>query len=113
MAGPGPRDISIYRGDDYPHAVTFTDAAGAPLDVSAYAFTAQIRSLSQGGTGEPLAEFTIDDSQAATGIVVLSLAATETADLAAGYWDLQADDGTTVSTWLAGRVSVSGDVTHE
>lgn len=112
MGSPARRDLEIYRGDDYSHQITFVDANNAPLDVSAYTFTAEIRDRSEGGA-QVYATFTVDMTQAATGIITLHLAAADTrikTDVA--YWDLQVDTGSAIQTWLAGKVTASGDVTH-
>src|SRR5690348_18057067 len=112
MAGPATRDIAFYRGDDYAHILTFVDGATPPgaLDLSIYTFKAQIRDRPENGT-VVYAVFTIDDSQKDVGILVLHLGATATR-IPSGYWDLEADNGLSVQTFLRGAVTVSGDVTQ-
>jgi PKD repeat protein len=111
---PASRDLTIYRGDIYSHQLTFENDATPPaaLDVHTYTFTAQIRDRRDRATGTPAASFTVDATQAASGIIVLSLSETDTAALTGSlyYWDLQVEP--IGQTWLAGTVTVSGDVTH-
>lgn len=113
MAGPATRDLAIYRGDDYAHKLTFTDNAEPPvsLNLSDYTFKAQIRDRSENGK-VIYATFTIDISQAASGIIVLHLDAASTR-IPSGYWDLEATKDSTVQTWLKGAVTMDGDVTQE
>jgi hypothetical protein len=111
MGLPATRDISIYRGDDYEHVIIFR-AGGNPLDVSGETFQAQVRASPSRDSGLALATFTVDDSQAAVGIVIISLPKATTGSLPNGHWDLQVDNGTRQVTWLRGAVEVEGDVTH-
>lgn len=113
MAGPAPRNLSFYRGDDYSHQITFTDNASPPeaLNLSSYEFAAQIRPRAE-KSSILLATFTIDVSQAASGILVLHLNKAQTR-IDSGFWDLEVDDGTKTKTWLKGTVTVDGDVTQE
>lgn len=111
MAKPAPRNLTVYRGDKYTHRIVFSNA-GNPLPVDAYTFSAQIRGKAEKDTNEPLAEFNIDTTDAADGIIVLSLDAEDTQDIvkSKGFWDLQVDP--IEKTWLAGSVTFMGDVTR-
>lgn len=111
--GPANKDLEIYRGDDYVHQLIFTtnDSPPEPMDVSSYTFAAQIRDRPEKGT-LLYAEFDIDMTDAADGIIVLSLPAAATR-IEPGYWDLEANDGSSTVTWLKGAVKMDGDVTHE
>ena len=114
---PGKFDIAAYRGDTKEWTVTFEDDSTPPaaVDMSAWTWLAQIRS----NLDEPdsvIATFDVDDTDAATGTLVITLPATEAANLvttngkATYYWDLQGTDAAVVKTWLAGKVKVTGDV---
>lgn len=113
MSGPAPRDLEIYRGDDYAHKITFVDNSDPPepLNLSGYTFKAQIRDRPENGISV-LSSFTIDTSDAASGIITLHLNAAET-EIPSGYWDLEVNDGSVTQTWLRGKVTMSGDVTRE
>lgn len=113
MSTPATLDFNIYRGDDYVHQLVFTDDATPPvsLNLSAYTFRAEIRDRPENGTVIH-GEFDIDTSQAADGIIVLSLLAVAT-NIPPGFWDLEVNDGSSTQTWFAGAVNMSGDVTQE
>lgn len=104
---PGPRHLTIYRGDIYEHVITFTDAAGATFDVSG-TWRAQIRTFGD----EFLASFAVDDTDAASGELTISLTKVETAALPAGehHWDIEETDAG--KTYLAGNVTVKGQVSQ-
>ena len=111
---PGKLDIAAYRGDTKQWTIDFAEGAVA-TDMSAWTWLAQIRST----LDEPdsvVATFTVDDTDAATGALVLTLPAAQADNLvtvvgrATYYWDLQGTDGAVVKTWLAGKVKVTGDV---
>ena len=107
---PATRDLTIYRGDDYAHTVTVTDEAGDPVDVSGSTWAAQFRRHDR---DETAVDFAIDATNAATGVIVHSLTAAQTADLPArGVYDLQRTTDGEVETYLAGDVTVTGDVTR-
>src|SRR4051812_33698181 len=112
---PGKYDFAAYRGDTKEWTIAFTDDATppAPVDMSAWAWEAQIRAT----LDEPdsiVATLTVDAAAAGTGTLTLTLPATESNNLvtvdgrATYYWDLQGTDGAVVKTWLAGKVKVAG-----
>lgn len=117
MALPGNADLKLYRGDTRVWLVTFTADDGSDLDLSGRTWVAQIRS-DLARTDPVVATVTVDDTDAATGTLTLTLPADEAANLgplndkgqAVLYWDLQSDDAGVVQTWLAGKVKVTGDV---
>lgn len=111
---PPTRNIAVTRGDDYQHLVTFTDAAGLPVDVTGRTYTAQIRA----GTESPavLATFTCAiATPPEDGAVWVTLDDADTAGLTPGRraWDLQEDNAGVITTVLAGWCDVVGDVTRE
>lgn len=113
MSRPATLHLEMYRGDDYVHQLMFTNNASPPaaLDVSDYTFSAQIRDRPEKGT-VLLATFDIDTTDAEDGIIVLSLPPAATR-IDPGYWDLEVKADGSPTTWLAGEVKMSGDVTHE
>lgn len=81
------------------------------VDVSAYTWEAQIRATT--GADTVLASWTIDDTNAASGEVELSLPGETTADLPATcVWDLQGTAGGEVTTVLKGTIVVEAEVTR-
>ncbi|HEY3530394.1 MAG TPA: hypothetical protein VGK78_14705 [Nocardioides sp.] len=118
---PGSVDIVAVRGDKV-GPLEFTP--DTPLDLSGRVWLAQVRAT-RDELDAVLATFEVDDSDAATGVLRLTLPPDQSANLATGeaagfppgrgtyYWDLQAtltSDPTDVKTWFAGKVRVTGDV---
>lgn len=66
-----------------------TRAENSPLDLSDYTITSQIRAAAS-TSGELLATFTVDDTDAADGVIVLELSAETTAGLSfsRAFWDV-------------------------
>lgn len=109
---PGPVDLAVVRGD----TLGPLQFDAGDFDWSGRTWEAQIRATRD----EPdsvLATFTVDDSSADSGVLLLTLDADESANLttvdgkATYFWDLQATAAGVVKTWFAGRVKVTGDVT--
>lgn len=115
-ATAGKLDLTVRRGDTIgPVDLDW----GATVDLSDRTWDAQVRATLDEPTAIT-ATFEVDDSDAATGLLVLTLPASESAALATVngratyYWDLQATsiaDPEDVFTWMAGKVKVTGDVT--
>jgi hypothetical protein len=112
---PGQLDIVAVRGDRV-GPLQFTPANA--LDLSGRTWIAQVRATKD-EPEEVLATFDVDSSDAATGVIRLTLPPEESANLETSngrgtyYWDLQAtlvSDETDVKTWFAGKVRVTGDV---
>lgn len=107
----------IYRGDTYAHVIEFWNDAEAtdPFEITG-TVAAQIRATfldADDTAGTPLATFAAAVSGAGSNIVTISLTATQTLTLpAAGVWDLQVTDGSTVTTLLRGKVKVLDDATR-
>jgi hypothetical protein len=91
--------LEIYRGDTFTFTVRFwTDAdKTTPLDVSARTFACQLRTTADDSDSVDL---DIDDTDASTGIVVVSLASGATTSLTAGQHvlDVQETNGSSITT---------------
>jgi hypothetical protein len=102
-------------GDSLTLRFEFVDSAGAAVDMSG-TWAAQIRQSAGYPTDPPLAAFTVDDSGAATGIILASLEGADTAVLPAGaalVWDLQqVTTGGAVRTTHRGTITLTQDVTR-
>lgn len=109
---PAKLNYTIVRGDDFADQITIQEGDPlAPVDVSARTYTAQIRTTSEATA--VTATFTVDMTDAATGIIVLRLADTVTDDLLGAYtWDLQQDTAGVIRTLAAGSFVVIADVTR-
>ena len=97
---PGYLAHAFRRGD------TFTATVDFNFDVTGYTWEAAIRSTV---TGSPLETFTVTVTNAAGGVLQLSLSAAETGEIPAGVygWTLVGTNAGTVRTYLSGFVEVS------
>ena len=109
---PGKLNYTMTRGDDFAAEMTIQEGNPlAPVDVSARTYTAQIRATADALT--VTATFSVDMTDAATGIVVLRLADTVTDDLGGSYvWDLQQNTAGVIRTLVGGNFVVLDDVTR-
>lgn len=111
--GPGivPPD-AVYAGDDWSRTFTFTQN-GSPVDLVSAGWSgwqAQWRP-SAGSTVDQ--QMTVDATNAATGVIVLSLSGVQTEAMGGpGVWDVQADVNGLTVTPLAGSFTWTQDVTR-
>jgi hypothetical protein len=106
------RDISVYQGDTYAHELRIKDSANANVNITSRTYTGQIRKKRNSDT--ITATFTSTLTNAANGVVVMSLTSSNTANISAGsyVYDFQETNGATVTTLITGVCTVTGDVTR-
>ena len=106
------RDISIYQGDTYAHELRIKDSANANVNITSRTYTGQVRKKRNSDT--IAATFTSTLTNAANGIVVLSLSAASTANIASGtyVYDFQETNGATITTLITGSCVVVGEVSR-
>lgn len=106
------RDISIYQGDTYAHELRIKDSANANVNITSRTYTGQIRKKRNSDTIN--ATFTSSITNASNGIVILSLSAASTANIAAGtyVYDFQETNGATITTLITGSCTVVGEVSR-
>lgn len=106
----------IYRDDPFTLSLNFwtDDTKTTGRDLSGGSWEAQIRAgrIPGATSDDPLAQFAVDATDAATGVLVVSLTRTQTRDLGlksgrAAFWELQ--DETGGETLLTGKVSIFDD----
>lgn len=111
---PAGKGSAIIRGDTESRTIRVTD--GTLNGYDAWDWSAQIRAqrLTGATAGDPLVSYTVTLEPDGDDLLVhLLLAPNETLTLPnAAFWDLQLTDGTTVTTWLSGKVKVLDDVTR-
>lgn len=112
MTSPANYLLALRAGDTETLSVTLQDSAGDPINISGRSYAAQVRATADSST--VLATFSCSITNAAAGTFACTLTATQTAALAAGggVWDLQETYGATVTTLLAGSVTIAQDVTR-
>lgn len=103
---------AVYRGDTFTHVFTFNEGA-TPWEVEG-TLTAHVRTRFLNGTdtvATPLATFEV--TQSIPGTVVITLTPEQTLDLPAAWvWDLQQDDGGTITTLMRGKGKTVDDATR-
>lgn len=106
------RNITIYQGDTYAHELRIKNSANANVTITSRTYTGQIRKKRNSDTAA--ATFTSEITNAANGIVVLSLTSAQTANIAAGtyVYDFQETNGTIITTLITGTVTVTGEVSR-
>jgi len=106
----GTHNISIVRGTDYALAMTLKDNNDDAINVTNYTFKSEIRRKQSAGVA---VAFTITKTSASNGVIKLALTAAQTRSLPNGklLWDMVADDGSEISQYVSGIVTVSDTVT--
>ena len=109
------QDVTLYTGDTFSLALSVVDSTGTPQDQSGYVWTAQLRDQ-PGGT--MLETFAIDMSNAAGGVVTISLTPTQTTALLTAsplvteaWFDMKRSASGGITTMLRGKVSIEQNVT--
>jgi uncharacterized 2Fe-2S/4Fe-4S cluster protein (DUF4445 family) len=109
MARRAVRNLVCTAGDNYDHQIT-CKVAGVAVDVSTWTFAAKIRSLSDNSV---VTAFTVSTTQAASGIILISLTAAQTLALAdSNRWDIERTVAGKKSTFMGGSFSVDTQVTY-
>ena len=112
MAQPADQDLIITRGDTETLIVTITTDGSTAVNITGRTYLSQIRTQQDSTTIK--ASFTCTVTNGAAGEVTCVLSSTSSAALSAGlyFWDLQETASGTVSTILAGNITVLADVTR-
>lgn len=106
------RDLTAYQGDTFAHEIRVVDSDGDPVNVSSWTVSSQVRKRASYSTAE--ATFAVNMAQAATGVVVLSLPHSVTADLEPGKYryDVQRVVSGNYLTLIYGEFDVVAEVTR-
>lgn len=103
--------LDIYQGDDWELTVEARHDDGTPYDLSSATITAQLRAFP--ASPDVVASCGVDMTSAAAGDVTLSLARSVTVLLPERcVWDFQVEKDGRRSTWLAGPVVATREVTR-
>lgn len=109
-------DLVLYSGDGSKFRLIVTDKNDQSVNLTG-TIEAQIRTK-RGLPGDPSAEFSVDMSQAAQGIAILSLTGDQTQALAetrkfVGVWDVEwTPEGAEPRTLVQGKVECDLDVSR-
>jgi hypothetical protein len=106
------RNIIIYQGDTYIHEVRLRNSSNANINVSNRDYTAQLRKTKT--SDNTVAIFATEVVDGPNGIVRFTLLPEVTSNIKSGvyFYDFQEVNGTIVTTLLAGKATVQGEVTR-
>jgi hypothetical protein len=112
MALPATQNLKFMRGDTQDFTITLTENGSTPRNLTGHTFRAQIRT-SKDATSIA-ASFDCTVAAPLTGVVRLLLSAASSASLpeAVLFWDFEQTVDGVVTTLLAGKCTVIGDVTR-
>lgn len=104
------RNITIYQGDTYLHELRLKNNANTAINITSRTYNGAIRKKRTSDV--IIATFSSEITDAANGVVVLSLTSALTANIAPGnyVYDFQETNGSTITTLLTGTATVTGDV---
>ena len=110
---PSKLDLTIRKFRTFSETLSFTDDNDAPLDLSSYTITAQVRK-EESYASKLVVDLVIDDSDKATGNIVISLTETVTGelDIASGFWDMLFVVGDLKESWVEGSVAIKEAITN-
>lgn len=114
MTVPASLNLDEVQGDDWTITLDFVDANGYAIDYSASSFTATIR-RSKTKNSPIAATFTVDQTDAATGRVVLTLSSAVSELLTAKYYyyDIQEENYFSQKTTLiGGKITLQREITE-
>jgi hypothetical protein len=109
---PAELNLILYSGDTVEMRFQFTDAGGVPVDMTG-TWTAQVRTAPD-TLDPPLADFAVDESQAAAGVIDIGLTPEQTQALPpSSSWDLQMTTSPDhIHTTHRGTITITEDVTR-
>lgn len=112
MALPATQNLKFMRGDTQDFTITLTENGSTPRDLTGHTFRAQIRTSKDASA--IAASFVCTVTTPASGVVRLVLPASSSASLpeAVLFWDFEQTVDGVVTTLLAGKCTVVGDVTR-
>ena len=108
----GERDITIYKGDSYTHQINIKNSANTAINITGRTYISQVRKSKASNT--VIASFTTAITNAANGVLTMSMTGSETSNINTGiyYYDLQETNGSTITTLMGGKVTVTGEVSR-
>tara|TARA_R100001463_G_scaffold9313_8_gene27949 strand:+ start:1931 stop:2278 length:348 start_codon:yes stop_codon:yes gene_type:complete len=107
----GTYNITIDKGSDFSFTVTLADSGGSAINISGYAFKAEIRRKPETKLEKA---FTISITNGSGGVLKMALTDGDTRDLPVGKlrYDLVGKDGSNnIERYLTGTVTVNDTVT--
>lgn len=112
MARPATQDLVFVRGDTETISATMTTDGSTPIDITGRTYTSQLRSAPDSDIVAASATCSVPTGTDGKVNVVYSSASTALLSPGYYYWDLQENASGTITTVLAGEVTVLADVTR-
>lgn len=108
----GIRNIKVYQGDTYIHELRLRDGSNTAINITERTYSGQMRKVKTSDV--VIATFDIDMDNADAGYVRFILEPNITSNIQSGlYWyDFQEVNNGVITTLIAGKVSVEGEVTR-
>lgn len=106
-------DIEVYQGDTTSFGLELTDSTDKPIDITGWTGQAQIRVASTGELAE--SPTLVVTAGGVDGVFTITLSDTESAKLLGNteyLYDVQISDGTEKRTFIAGKITVTEDITE-
>jgi len=104
--------INAYAGDTFSQTFRLTNN-GTPIDLDTAGWSNWSAQYRVSAFSPDALDFTVDASDAGNGNITMVLTATQTEDLVgSGVFDLQAEQGDSVRTWLKGSIQWTRGVTR-
>ena len=106
------RNIIIYQGDTYLHELRLRNSSNANINISTRSYSGQVRKTKTSDT--IIATFTTSITDGPNGVMQFSLLPEVTSNIKSGvyYYDLQETNSTIITTLIAGKATVQGEITR-
>jgi hypothetical protein len=107
-------DITMYAGDTFvsPSYIMKTGSPLAPINLVTEGWTNWTAQWRTNQVDPNYIAFTVDTTQASSGVISFTATATQSRSFWNGVWDVQATNGTEVRTWIRGKLNYVEDVTR-
>jgi len=106
-------DITCRRGDTFTLEFTFSDDAGAAIDLTSYTWKMDVKETDT-SSGDIIADNSFTYSGTAQGVLTITATATVMAAVEGGLYvyDLQSNSSGSVKTWVYGLFKINEDVSE-
>ena len=106
-------DITCRRGDTFTLEFTFSDDAGAAIDLTSYTWKMDVKETDT-SSGDIIADNSFTYSGTAQGVLTITATAAVMAAVEGGLYvyDLQSNSSGSVKTWVYGLFKINEDVSE-
>lgn len=106
-------DVTCRKGDSFELKFTFTDDAGAAIDLTSYTWKMDVKETDT-SSSDIIADGDFSYSGTSAGVLTITATAATMAGAAGGLYvyDLQSTNSGTVKTWVYGIFKINEDVSE-